>query len=442
MTATTRDIGASRLRELEARLWTCNKCGTCTSVCPLYSIGAEESLSARGKLALIGAVMDGELSHTRGYRRRLYGCLLCRACEKGCASGIPTYDIMMAARAELAESAGRPRVQDFVLRGVLAGRHGLRAGAAALRLYQRSGLGSLVQSRWFSRLLPAAARAASLAIPEVSMPARRADIAPGPARAVGTVGYFMGCAIGALFPNIAVATRRVLAANGYMAIASTAECCGGPHQVYGDLPAARALARRSIDRFESLDTVVTDCASCGSTLKEYPALLADDTAYAQRAKVFAAKVRDISEFAVERGFRPPEAGPGPVGGPEGGGLPLRVTYHDPCHLSRGQGVRRQPRAILQAIPGVELVEMDAPDRCCGGAGLFFLTHTGLAESVGRLKALAIAGTHAAVAASGCPACLMQLRAALSRQGQDGVGVVHPVELLAKAYDREAHAPKA
>jgi glycolate oxidase iron-sulfur subunit len=205
-------------------------------------------------------------------------------------------------------------------------------------------------------------------------------------------------------------------------IPSQVKCCGMPMVGYGFKDEARKMARHNIDLLLGLnvDTIVTDCATCGSSLKEYPHWLADDPEYAERAKQFAARVRDISEFLVEIGIRPPE-----------GRVDSRVTYHDPCHLCRAQGVREQPREMLRAA-GVELVEMEGADTCCGSAGTQLITHYHTSVGVLERKIDNMAATEAEIIASGCPGCQMQLGLGVKRRGLKA-RVVHPSQILAQAY---------
>jgi len=200
-----------------------------------------------------------------------------------------------------------------------------------------------------------------------------------------------------------------------------------PHRVYGDIGAALRLARKNVAALERYERIVTDCATCGAALKEYRHLLKDDPAYRDRAEAVSARVADISEFLVKNGF------PGPPGA-----VPLRVTYHDPCHLVRGQGIKSQPRELLKAIPGLTFVEMKGADVCCGGAGSFCVTHPELSQGVGDVKAENVLATRADVVVSGCPSCLTQLRAVLRTRGAS-TRVCHPVELLAESY-RESPTP--
>ncbi|MCL4439308.1 MAG: (Fe-S)-binding protein, partial [Firmicutes bacterium] len=268
-------------------------------------------------------------------------------------------------------------------------------------------------------------------------PARTGQLPVGtvlePAHSRGAVAYFTGCAVAGFFPEIARATRRVLLRNGWKVLIPSNGCCGMPQQAYGCVEFARRLARRNIDLFIDHEAIVTDCATCGSALKSYAALLAGDSAYGQKAAAFSAKVRDISEFLTETGFLPPEKAYFRK--------QTAVAYHDPCHLFRSQGIRQQPRSILKAVPGVVLEETDGPETCCGGSGLFALTHPYLSGKVGKEKIKSILSTGASVVTSGCPGCIMQLKAAFQMENHGIIRVAHPVELLEASYGAGSEMPE-
>ena len=238
------------------------------------------------------------------------------------------------------------------------------------------------------------------------------------------VGFFLGCAQSLLFANQSAATVRVLARNGCVVITpKDVECCGMPARGYGRLDLVERQARHNIAVFErcDVDAVICDCATCGSTLKEYGSLLAADPEWAPRAEAFRRKVRDVSEFLAQIPLRQPTRR-----------VERRVTYHDPCHLRRGQRVWTQPRSLLSSIDGLELVELPEADWCCGSAGSQLITHYETSLKVLNRKLDNIANTGAQTVASGCPGCQMQLNAGVRRRGLD-VQVVHPIALLDEAY---------
>jgi Fe-S oxidoreductase len=254
-----------------------------------------------------------------------------------------------------------------------------------------------------------------------------------PARSAGPprrVALLSGCVTPILYPNLNDATVRVLARNGCQVLVPPEQTCCGALSVHaGDLETARRLARRNIDVFLSLDVeaVLANAAGCGAALKEYGYLLKDDPDYAEKAAAFSALVKDISEFLVSLPFDP-----------EMGRMDGRVTYQDSCHLAHAQGARVQPRAILQAIPGLELVEMVHPDRCCGSGGVYNLTQPEMSWRLLKEKMRDVARTKANIVATANTGCMMQLEAGLRRYGPRGPNVAqvaHVVELLDEAYQR-------
>jgi glycolate oxidase iron-sulfur subunit len=410
-------------------LWKCNKCGACTAVCPLYQETVNEGMAARGKLALLEAVVDGALAPSRTLRQKIEDCLLCGACAQSCPSLVPTTDLFLEARAALKDLLGLPLSLQFLLYGLGSPRL-LAAGMPGLGFLQRSGLTRLAGNR-SPVLAPAILRGALRAAPAVASRPYRARRYPsdvGGKGARGTVAYFAGCFMNWGYADAAEATRLALHLAGYRVESPPVLCCGMPHRVYGDTETARRLARMNIEALEQYAVIVTDCASCGASLKEFRGLLADDPDYRERAQAVSARVEDVSEFLMKGALARPR-----------GEVPLRVTYHEPCHLGRGQGVKTQPRELLKSIPGLEFVEMKSADVCCGGAGSFCVTHPDLSEKVGATKVESILATRADVVASGCPSCISQLRAMLQTRGVD-IRVCHPVELLAESY-RSSQVPR-
>jgi glycolate dehydrogenase iron-sulfur subunit len=415
-------------------LFKCNKCGSCTSVCPLYQQTVYEGMAARGKLALLEAAVEGKLDAPRSVRAKIEDCLLCGACASNCPSFVPTTDLFLEARASLARELGIPLPIRLLLRA-LATPALMELGTPPLHLLQRSGLLERVGGRGNKAIKEATSpngsagmgevvRAAARSAPPAPLRSFRSRVARLPGNGAGTrgtVAYFAGCFMNWGYADAAEATREILIRSGFKVEVPAVTCCGVPHRAYGDREAALALARRNVEVLEGYERIVTDCASCGAALKEYAHLLAGDSAYRIRAAAVSARVSDISEFLVKQECPRPEKA-----------VPLRVTYHDPCHLVRGQGIKAEPRQLLQAIPGLTLVEMAGADVCCGGAGSFCVTHPALSEGVGSSKVRNILATGADVVVSGCPSCLTQLRVMLQAH-DSAVWVCHPSELLAESY---------
>ena len=405
----------------------CIRCGLCLSVCPTYKDSLRETESPRGRVVLVAKAIEGELDLTKNFKDHMYRCLDCLACNDICPVGIMPADLCLEARYAIHQATPTPKLKPILFRGIFPRTGLLEALTKPVALYDRTGLRRVVNATRVTSVLPSQLRDMERMLPH-KLPLRGMRhqlpdmvMARGERRA--HVAYFLGCVQGVMMAEGCKATVEVLAENGCDVVTPTSvKCCGMPMVGYGFKDEAREVARYNIDLLLELnvDAIVTDCATCGSSLKEYPHWLADDPDYAERAKQFAAKVRDISEFLAEIGIRPPE-----------GKVDARVTYHDPCHLCRAQGVREQPREMLRAA-GVELVEMEAADTCCGSAGTQLITHYHTSVGILESKMDNVAGTEAEIIASGCPGCQMQLSLGVKRRGLEAQ-VVHPSQLLAQAY---------
>jgi glycolate oxidase iron-sulfur subunit len=400
----------------------CVHCGFCLPTCPTYALWGEEMDSPRGRIYLMQAGLDGE-PLSDAMVGHFDACLGCMACVTACPSGVQYDKLIEATRAQVERRHRRP-LSDRLLRGAIFALfphpRRLRLLRGPLAAYRRSGLQRVVQgSGVLTRLSPSLAAMESLA-PAVraapTLPERVA--ARGPRRAV--VGMLTGCVQREFFPRVNAATARVLAMEGCdVVIPRNQSCCGALSVHNGREAEAMSFARRTVDTFEAagVEQVVVNAAGCGSSMKEYAELLRDDPAYADRAARFAASVRDVSELLVELG---------PVA--ERNPLPMTVAYHDACHLGHAQGVRAQPRALLRGIPGLELREVADPDICCGSAGVYNLLFPEAAGELGDRKARSVLATGAEVMVTANPGCLMQVAAAVERQG-GRVVLAHTVEVL-------------
>jgi glycolate oxidase iron-sulfur subunit len=400
----------------------CVHCGFCLPTCPTYALWGEEMDSPRGRIYLMGAALDGE-PLTPTMVRHFDACLGCMACVTACPSGVQYDRLIQATRAQV-ERRHRRRPAKLLLRraifAVFPHPRRLRALRGPLRAYQASGLsGVLRRSGILERVSPTLAVMESLAPPV----ATREEVATHtPAQGVrrGTVGMLLGCVQREFFPGVGAATARVLSAEGFDVVAPPHQgCCGALSAHNGRSDEARAFARRLVDVFEraGVDWVVVNAAGCGSTMKEYAELLGDDPAYAARAETFVSKVRDVAEILVEQGAvasRHP--------------LPVTVAYHDACHLAHAQGVRAQPRALLRAIPGLEVREIADAELCCGSAGIYNLLAPGPARELGDRKAANVRATGAELLVTANPGCLMQVATSLQRVGAS-ISLAHTVEVL-------------
>jgi len=407
----------------------CVHCGLCLDYCPTYRVIGHEADSPRGRIYQIRQVYEGKVSaEDPDFREHIYACLDCRACQTACPSGVQYGAIIEAARA-VAEpiNPSEKTVGRAILGSVFTRPRLLDAAGVGLRVYQRSGMQQLLRKSHALELLPKRLREMESMLAPAQGGIRRHP-APHVTPARGTVryrlGFIEGCIMPQLFADTNAATVRVLATNGCVVYSPpTQGCCGALQMHTGDRPTAQDLARRNIDAFDGLglDAIIINAAGCGSTLKEYGRLLADDPRYAERAVAFAQKVKDVSEFLASIELVEPTR---PV--------PMRVTYQDACHLVHGQGIRNQPRQILRQIPGLELVEMQDSDVCCGSAGIYNLTHPDISSRLLEQKMDHLLATGATGVVAPNPGCTMQLAYGARRRGLK-LDFFHIVDLLDRSY---------
>jgi glycolate oxidase iron-sulfur subunit len=426
--------------ELEyEKLRACVHCGFCLPTCPTYAENGLEMDSPRGRIYLIQALADGRTALTDSVVEHLSLCLDCRACETACPAGVQYGHLIEAARAEIERQRPGSRLRRLVrhvaFARLLPNPTLLAALAAALRLYQRSGLQTLVRKSSLLRLLPATLAASEALLPPLPPAGDRGPLpeqvaAQGPR--VARVGFLPGCVQDVVFRAHNLATLRLLARNGHeVAIPRTQRCCGALHAHAGDPEAARALARENIAAFEaaSVETIVVNAAGCGAHMKNYGHLLRDDPVWRDRAAAFSRRVADVTQVLARR----PLAGPlGPVR--------MRITYHDPCHLVHGQKVRAEPRALLRAVPGLELVELRESEMCCGSAGIYNLTEPAMARRLLERKTHHLAATGADAVVTANPGCILQIAAGVRRRGLP-MRVLHIVEVLDQAYEAAEKADR-
>ena len=400
----------------------CVHCGFCLPVCPTYVLWNEEMDSPRGRIYLMKMVADGAATINDRWVSHFDTCLGCMACMTACPSGVDYAKLIEATRAQIERRYTRPasdkRFRRFLF-DVFTRPDRLRALLLPLRLYQRTGLETFVRRIGIPKLLPAQLRAMEALLPDVPAPETIPQLIPAQGKQRRRVGLLLGCVQRVLFPHVNAATTRVLAAEGCEVVVPAAQpCCGALLVHAGEEEQAVKLARQTIEAFEKaqVDEVIINAAGCGSNVKEYGHLLRDDPEYAERAKTFAAKCRDISEFLA--GLEP-RASYQP--------LRLRVAYHDACHLQHAQSIRAQPRALLGRIPQLELLEIPEAAVCCGSAGIYNLVQPEAAAELGDRKAAHIT-LNADMVVSGNPGCLLQLQSALTR-AERRLPVRHIVELV-------------
>lgn len=404
----------------------CVHCGLCLPTCPTYDVLGDERDSPRGRLFQMKSVADGVVPlDDPALRLHLSRCLGCRACETACPSGVQYGRVLEEVRANMQPATPRERVaRRLLLDGLFGLPDLLDAAGTGLHLYSKLGLGRLARRLGVFKHLPQRLGEMEALLPTPQPYVRMPSLVPAQGTRVARVGVVTGCVMKQLFSATNAATVRVLAANGADVLTTPAQgCCGALHLHSGEREAARRLARRLIDSFPSdLDAIIINAAGCGSTVKEYGHLLAGDPQYAERAMHFAARARDISEWLDSMGLRTPA-----------GRLPLRVTYQDACHLRHAQGLHEQPRRLLRAIPGIDLIEMEGAADCCGSAGIYNITQPELSMRLLAQKMDRVAATGAQVVAAGNPGCIIQIAAGLRARGLR-MAVAHPVELLDRAYE--------
>jgi glycolate oxidase iron-sulfur subunit len=409
----------------------CVHCGFCLPTCPTYVLWGEEMDSPRGRILLmkVGLEQGSELSDSMA--THFDRCLGCMACVTACPSGVQYDKLIEATRPQVERNYSRSFKDRLFRRFVFAtfthpGR--LRALVPLLSASRRLGLRKAARRSAFLRRFPRLQVLESLA-PSVSssaMAARLPEVTPAKGHRRARVGLLQGCVQRVFFNHVNAATVRVLSAEGFeVAAPRSPRCCGALmlHSGYED--EALKLARATIAAFEDCDLVAVNAAGCGSAMKDYAHLLADDPEWSDRARAFSDKVRDVSELL---------AGEGPVAPRRS--LKMRVAYHDACHLAHAQGIRAEPRTLLRGIPGLEVLEPEEWEICCGSAGIYNLLQTDAAAELGRRKATNLLATGADAIVAGNPGCALQIASHLEAAGRP-LPIYHPMELLDRSivYDQ-------
>jgi glycolate oxidase iron-sulfur subunit len=435
-------LPGSPLAQASAGLDACVHCGFCLQACPTYVSLEDENDSPRGRLVLMRRMLEGSIPLTdEGAAQHIDRCLGCRACETACPSGVPYGDLLEATRATMAPARGLPLIARVIL-AVFSNHLLLRTALRGARAFRATGLPRVLARLLPRRLAFPMAMLASTSPTRIvgsrssrsrSSRSRTASARPSSSRSAAAphaspsrVSLLDGCVMSGLFAHVNDATHTALQANGFTPCTTSGQrCCGALHAHAGDLNGARALARANIAAFEQSDAalVVVNAAGCGAMLKQYGHLLHDDPTWAARAAALSHKTRDVSELL---------ASAGPVPGDRA--VPVRVTHDAPCHQMHAQRIVQPPLAVLQAVPGLELVPLEDTDQCCGSAGIYNLIEPGTSDAVLAPKLQRIHDTRAQIVASGNPGCMMQIGAGLILERSE-TAVAHPVELLAASYER-------
>lgn len=415
--------------EYQALLQQCIHCGLCLQACPTYSLFGSEADSPRGRISLMEAASQGRIEPGGAFENHINLCLGCRACETACPSGVQ-YGLLVEEARLSVEQVNPPSTFERLIRWtalkqLLPKINRLRWLARFLRLYQIAGISSLVRKL---NILPGPLKTMEGMLPD--LPKRYRDHrlpAPAIGNKRGAVAFFYGCVQEAFLAEVNEATIRVLQLNGFeVHFPASQTCCGAAALHIGEENQAKQLARQNIDAFLSYGKVdflaiINNAGGCGATLKEYPHLLKDDPEYRLKAQQFSSKVKDISEFLIEHLSIAPQ-----------GVVQRRVTYSDSCHLRHAQKVVNQPRDLLHTIPGLELIELEKPDQCCGSAGIYNILQRETANAILAKKMADIDQTGAETVVATNTGCYLQLVYGASQQSKP-LQIVHLVNLLDESY---------
>ncbi len=400
----------------------CMKCGFCMSVCPVYRTDHLESHVARGRNMLIRMAEEKQIPDKRAYGESLDTCLLCGRCQTVCPAKVPSTEINVSARQAFYVEQGATFWQQIVYRGILKQRSMMAwilGGAALIPGLNHKGGQPL---RHMADIMALFSR--GVFIPRISPPflARRMGTSLLPqngCKPKGRVAFFPGCGFEFFFSKAGYATAAALARVGYEVVyPKKMTCCGMAVYNGGDIRTAKQMAVRNMAALEQFDQIVTGCATCGSTLKNYGQWFSDDAEFKSRAMKLSERVFDFSEFMVRQDLDSIRTRIRPV----------KVTYHDPCHLKWHQGIGEFPRQILQTVKGVELVEMNSADACCGLGGAFGVKHRSISLSIQASKMDAIKKSGAQKVVTACPGCMIQLMDGARRYGIP-LEVMHLSELM-------------
>ena len=423
---------------MENDLNRCKRCGQCMSVCPVYQTTYREADVARGKLALLESVETGTMRWSERLEEILSRCLLCGACAQVCASGVETNLLIQSGRQRLFEIEKRGKSQSGLLRSVRKGDLTAKVLLKGGALFQAMVCKKIPETSGLHLRFPLSFFTERRTVPPIARTPFLDAFRPEPAVTVEgpRIGFFVGCGANYLFPDMAWALVRILRHVGAsLVVPEDQVCCGLPAYVSGDTKTARNLAQKNIEVFESLglDAILTVCASCGSHLKAIESLFADDPSSHGAGASIAQKHMDAMTFlvnhlgfetylkALEPGERLKER------------RPLRVAYHDPCHLRIGQGITQAPRRLLGAVPGVQLIEASHPGQCCGHGGDFNLSHFALSMKILDRRMEDFEKVKPDRIVTGCTGCLLQFAEGISRCGLAGrIEVCHPLVLAEKA----------
>ena len=400
----------------------CNHCGFCQVACPIFRSTGHEAGVARGRLALLRAIIEGRLEWNQELEEPLFDCLLCGACTANCFPAIPTSDLVIRARSEYLQKVGRKSIHHLLFDQLLPYPRRLHMAARTVALGKNTGVADLAGALGLLKIFGRDFVQANEIVERFPARAFRDQIHTGVHQGQGQslrIGYFVGCGIDIINQDAGHATLQLLKKIGASVHVLENCCCGLPAWSYGDLKAAQKLAAKNLSILTSdqFDLVVTDCSSCASFLQKYGQLFAESDQQLKKAEVVSARVKDMVQLIHSMEVYAPSSNPA-----------LSVTYHHPCHASRGQGLIKEPAEILGRLPGVEYRPLPEADWCCGGAGSYAFGHYELSQQVLDRKMENLKKTGADLLVTSCPACIIHLLYGVRKHGLN-TKVCHISELI-------------
>lgn len=418
-------------------LTNCMRCGFCQPACPTFKETGLEAASPRGRIALMKAVVDGFMVPDEALKQQLDLCLGCRACEPVCPADVKYGHLVEQAKDAIEETYehGWPikAVRSVVFKHLFPHPKRMRLLGAGLRLYQRSGLRKVAQSTGIMRLFPSTMRQMEQILPDASgkgVVERIGTFFPAKGNPIATVGLFRGCIMDVLFTDTNVNTAKLLSEAGFdVVIPDTQNCCGALHAHSGELEQAKELAKQNIRVFRNanVDYVISNAGGCGALLVDYGHLLRDDPQYADEAKRFAERVKDVSQIIMEKGNIPQFAALLKDCARE---QSVTITYQDSCHLRNVMRAGNAPRDLMSRVEGASFVELKEADRCCGSAGIYNLVQPDMSMEILDHKMEHVIATHAHYLLTSNPGCLLQMKLGIEREQMSGqMQAVHIVDFL-------------
>ncbi|MGP4078909.1 (Fe-S)-binding protein [Pseudalkalibacillus sp. R45] len=410
----------------------CVHCGMCLESCPTYLETGQEQHSPRGRVHLIKSVAEGKLEVNEQFMDPVFQCLDCRACTTACPADVDVGGLIEEARGQVRQAmplkGWRGAVSNLFLKQLFPHKNRLNAVGGLLNFYQKSGLQQVVRKTGALKVMPKHLAEMESIMPEIQPSVQKkykdVDVIPANGEPKARVAMLTGCIMDVMFADINQSTINVLTYNGNeVVLPKNQTCCGALHVHAGDRETGKRLARQNVEAFQDADKVIINAAGCGCALKEYPELLRNDPEWKTRAEEFADKVEDISKYLYDTGYEKPHSE-----------VNRRITYHDACHLAHGQGIRHEPRQLLNDINGVEYVEQPNADMCCGSAGIYNITNPEMAGAVLERK-MENVPQDIEMISMGNPGCMLQMALGVQKHGRRAE-IVHTVQLLDWAYQQD------